>query len=473
MSIFPLPQFEADLEAADREAYERLAPPKTMVIRFGTMRLVGEYPYTGDAKPGCGSKIVVRTHRGTELGEMLTSTCPNAGCSKSVSRKEMLEYIENSGGKDYPFYEDGKVLRVATTDDMHAHRRIEESARERLDTARELFKQHNIKAKVIEVEAILGGERTTVFYTSPDRIDFRDLVRDLASAFDSRIQMQQVGARDEARITADYEKCGQHCCCKQFLKVLKPVSMNAAKVQKATLDPLKISGRCGRLMCCLRYEDQTYSELRKNLPHRKSRVGTAEGVGTVVSTQILTQLVRVRLEENSTEIAVPVEELISVDEAIELAANKAKATHEPDPFRGADPEKLAKRTGRRSQKQKDERQKSYNDAAHAQNQDEDQDQASDPEAGAAAPSKKKKRRRRRKKPNQADQRQAGAPGTTAPKPASASPTDTSGNADKSGKANPPSAPGGKKKRRRRRSGRKKGPGPSGEGGSPPPPPSSD
>src|SRR5690606_4697896 len=95
------------------------------------------------------------------------------------------------------------------------------------------------------------------------------------------------------RLVADYEKCGQHCCCKNFLKVLKPVSMRSAKVQKATLDPTKISGRCGRLMCCLRYEDETYEDLRKRLPHRKTVVETEDGIGEVSDTQILTQLVLV------------------------------------------------------------------------------------------------------------------------------------------------------------------------------------
>jgi uncharacterized membrane protein YgcG len=114
---------------------------------------------------------------------------------------------------------------------------------------------------------------------------------------------------------ADYEKCGQHCCCRQFLKVLKPVSIKSAKVQKATLDPLKISGRCGRLMCCLRYEDETYDELVKRLPKLKKRVGTRQGAGLVIDRQILTQLVLVRLEHNGTEIAVPVEEIIPPEEA--------------------------------------------------------------------------------------------------------------------------------------------------------------
>jgi len=137
--------------------------------------------------------------------------------------------------------------------------------------------------------------------------------------------MRQVGARDEARLVADYEKCGQHCCCKNFLKVLKPVSMRSAKVQKATLDPLKISGRCGRLMCCLRYEDQTYKELKSNLPHRKTRVGTELGPGIVIDSKILTQLVLVKLEHNNEEIAIPLEELMDPDTCPSPAELEAKA----------------------------------------------------------------------------------------------------------------------------------------------------
>src|SRR4029077_13430593 len=125
----------------------------------------------------------------------------------------------------------------------------------------------------------------------------------------TRIEMHQVGARDEARLTADYEKCGQHCCCKQFLKVLTPISMRSAKIQKATLDPTKISGRCGRLMCCLRYEDETYESLRKKLPNRQSRAITEEGPGTVIDTQILTQLVLIRLDNAPAPVAFPLENI--------------------------------------------------------------------------------------------------------------------------------------------------------------------
>ena len=162
--------------------------------------------------------------------------------------------------------------------------------------------------------------------------ELRDIVRELGHAFGVRVEPRMVGARDEARLVADYEKCGQYCCCKNFLKVLKPISMKSAKVQKATLDPLKISGRCGRLMCCLRYEDSTYEDLKKNLPRKKSRVGTPEGDGIVMDTQILTQLALVLLDEpgpdgKMREVAIPVENL-------EPPKNAVAPVRPPMPERG-------------------------------------------------------------------------------------------------------------------------------------------
>ena len=317
MPILPLPQFEADLaqlEEEDRKVYEALKAPKTLVVRFGCMKLVGEFPSDGSIKPGCGSKLVCRTHRGTEVCEMLTSTCPNSGCSKSVSRKEMLGYIENSGGRDYPFFTEGRVLRLATPEDLDRQNAIEQSKHELTMNGRRRVEELGLRMKMVDAEPLLGGERVTFYYSSEERVDFRELIRLLSNDVHTRVELRQVGARDEARLTADYEKCGQYCCCKNFLKVLKPISMKSAKVQKATLDPLKISGRCGRLMCCLRYEDQTYEDLKKNLPRKKSRVGTPEGDGMVIDGQILTQLVLVRLDGldkdgKFRDVAVPVENL--------------------------------------------------------------------------------------------------------------------------------------------------------------------
>lgn len=342
MPIYPLPQFEADLEA-DRRAYEALKPPRSVVVRFGRMRMIGEFPYDGNAKPGCGSKLVVRTYRGTELGEMLTSTCPNSGCSKSVSRQEMLRYIENSGGRDYPFTTEGRVLRVATKEDLDRQAALEQDANRIRAEARRIVESMGLPMKIVEAEPILGGERLTLYYMSEERVDFRELVRVLGQEFRTRIDLRQVGARDEARLVADYERCGQYCCCKNFLKVLKPVSMRSAKVQKATLDPLKISGRCGRLMCCLRYEDQTYEELRKRLPRKKTRVGTPEGDGIVLDGQILTQLVLVQLEAEDRQIAVAVEELTEPKGPAAAKAPVAKTPIAKAPAPSGEPGRGARR----------------------------------------------------------------------------------------------------------------------------------
>jgi len=309
-SIVPLPVMLEDEE--DRRIYENLEPPSTIVVRYGREGRIAELPYGGDAKPGCGSKLVIETARGAEIGEMLTTTCANSGCGKSVSRRQMLEYIERSGGRDYPFTDQGKVLRVATREDMEAQARLEEEGPAVKRRVQEVADGYGLQMRVVEVERLLGGERMIVHYTAEGYVDFRELVRALGREFKRRVQMRQVNEREEARLAADYNVCGQHCCCKQFLKVLKPVSMGMARRQKGSVDPQKISGRCGRLMCCLRYEDQTYAELRRNLPDRRKRVQTPEGEGEVVSTQVLTQLVLVELDEGTGEQArqaFPVEEI--------------------------------------------------------------------------------------------------------------------------------------------------------------------
>ncbi|MHC4123731.1 MAG: regulatory iron-sulfur-containing complex subunit RicT [Planctomycetota bacterium] len=142
--------------------------------------------------------------------------------------------------------------------------------------------------------------------------------------YQTRIEMRQIGSRDEAKLLGDYETCGQQCCCQRFLKTLKPVNMRMAKMQKATLDPSKISGYCGRLKCCLRYEDQTYTELKKRLPKKNSRVKTSQGPGRIVDTQILTQLVMVEYDTGG-KTALPVEEI----EQISPPTSQKKTKEQP------------------------------------------------------------------------------------------------------------------------------------------------
>ncbi len=378
MAIVPLPVFEADADPSRRDALtleeqlDKLEAPETMVVKFGALKLIGEYKQAGGIKAGCGSKLVARTHRGTELVEMLTTTCSNSGCGKSIGRDQMLEYIENSGGKDFPFHTNGRVLRIATTDDMGRNDVLRGRIDEQIREARRLVEEHRLSMKIVDVEPILGEELLTFYYLSEDRVDFRALVGALASKYSTRIEMRQVGARDESRLVADYEKCGQHCCCKSFLKVLSPVSMRTAKQQKQTLDPKKISGRCGRLMCCLRYEDQTYRELKQNLPHRKTRVGTDEGPGIVLEGKILTQLVMVELEHDKRRIAVPIEEL-SDPETCPRPWEEVVVYEKPKPK----PKKNQRHSGKKKQK----------------------DTTDSKDTPAAEGKKKKKRRRRRRNTN--------------------------------------------------------------------------
>jgi cell fate regulator YaaT (PSP1 superfamily) len=378
MSIVPLPVFEEDADPSRRdsltldEQLELIEAPETLVVRFGALKFIGEYKQAGGIKVGCGSKLVARTHRGTEMVDLLTTTCSNSGCAKSIDRSQMLEYIENSGGKNFPFNANGRVLRIATGDDLSRMSELRSRIDEQIKTARNLVEEHRLSMKIVDVEPILGEELLTFYFISEDRVDFRKLVSDLAAKYSTRIEMRQVGSRDESRLVADYERCGQHCCCKNFLKVLSPVSMRAAKQQKQTLDPKKISGRCGRLMCCLRYEDQTYRELKKNLPHKKTRVGTVEGPGIVLEGKILTQLVLVELEHDQRRIAIPLEEL-----------SDPETCPRPWEIEEVEEEKKPKRRKRNRNRKKKNQSKSENE----ESKQDDTDQ----------PKKKRRRRRRRKR----------------------------------------------------------------------------
>jgi len=463
MPIYPLPVYEADADPHNRDAmtdadvYARLKAPDSLVVKFGSLKWIAEYPYHGDIKPGCGTNLVARTHRGTELVEMLTTTCENAGCSKSITRKEMLEYIDNSGGRDFPFYTDGQVLRVATVEDLNRMSALTGRKREWTREVKNAVAERMLDMKVVEIEPILGEETLTVYFMAEERVDFRELVRYLAGVFKTRIEMRQVGARDEARLVADYERCGQHCCCKNFLKVLKPVSMRAAKMQKATLDPLKISGRCGRLMCCLRYEDQSYRDLKKNLPHRRSRVGTRYGPGIVIDGKILVQLVLVRLEHNDEEVAVPVEELLNPDECPQPAnmtpeelqrfeMQLARADAGDDPFRGLDDDEVESRAGESKpqerrpggRSQRSSRQDAYRERSKCEEAKQDAPppgDAGDEPGEARPPSQRGRNRGRGRKPGgprtppqqQQQQPQQGGPAAgdqTPPSPSSQSSPDS-------------------------------------------------
>ena len=285
-------------------------PGRSVVVRYGVMRNLGLSSHDLEAPLPPGARVVVRTDRGVELGQVVANVESQGGFGAIIP--EALEEFIRCNGPDYPFTRDGRVLRPANSQDLIDYRHLENSAREEAGYCRQEIRELNLPMKLVTVEHLLGGERIVFYFSAESRVDFRELVRRLAWQYRTRIEMRQVGARDEARLVGDLERCGRPCCCQRFLKDLKPVSMRMAKTQKATLDPSKISGRCGRLMCCLRYEDQGYEELRKKLPRKNTYVRTASATGRVVDMQILTQLVRLGLSDN-TQVVVANEEIVERD----------------------------------------------------------------------------------------------------------------------------------------------------------------
>jgi cell fate regulator YaaT (PSP1 superfamily) len=225
-----------------------------------------------------GEECVLRSPRGLEAGVVLSpprtvEAHPSSACSLA-----------------------GEIVRRLTEEDRAARRRAETLGHAReARLCRERAAEHGLAMAIAGVERLLDGEKLVVYFLAEGRMDYRTLVRDLADALGCRIEMRQIGPRDEARLLGEYGPCGRRLCCKAWLPELRPISMRMAKRQKATLDPQKIAGRCGRLLCCLRYEDEVYVEFQSSLPRRGEKVETPRGPGDVVEQEILRRRVVVRL----------------------------------------------------------------------------------------------------------------------------------------------------------------------------------
>lgn len=267
---------------------------KKMLVSYGRIGTLGWFEHQEAHISKLATHVVIKTKRGLELGKIVGTQNYRAGQFK-CSRKQVEQYYCNRT-KDYPLGDGGRFVRFATQQDLSEQRHLEKNAIGEAKTCQRITEELGLKMKIVEAEHLFGGERIIFYFTSENRVDFRELVRRLAKEYQTRIELRQIGSRDEARLISDYESCGQQCCCSRFLKILEPVNMRMAKIQKATLDPSKISGHCGRLKCCLRYEDENYLELKRKLPHRSTPVQTPKGPGKVVDTQILTQLVVVQSE---------------------------------------------------------------------------------------------------------------------------------------------------------------------------------
>ena len=191
------------------------------------------------------------------------------------------------------------VIRVATEDDLRVEEINKKREKEAFDICQEKISQHELDMKLVDVECNFEGNKITFFFTSDGRVDFRELVKDLAGIFRSRIELRQIGVRDEAKMIGGIGICGRPYCCHQFLEDFQPVSTKMAKVQSLSLNPTKISGSCGRLMCCLRYEQEAYEDLLKKVPKQGAFVQTKDGYGTAVQVNLLRQTVKVKLDNES------------------------------------------------------------------------------------------------------------------------------------------------------------------------------
>ena len=248
------------------------------IVRHGAMRTLGAFEAPKNLEYQRGVRVILRTDRGLEAGDILCE-----------ATEEAIEKLRDPT--------EGQILRAMTHDDARELTRMHEQEQNEFQVCLRCIAELGLEMQLIDVEHIFGGERIIVYYLADGRIDFRELVRMLAGEFQTRIEMRQIGVRDEAKLMADYGDCGNPVCCNSHLASMAPVSMKMAKLQKATLDPTKISGRCGRLKCCLRYEYQTYEKMQAELPPIGSRVLTPDGRARVVAHEILAAQVLVETEE--------------------------------------------------------------------------------------------------------------------------------------------------------------------------------
>lgn len=266
------------------------------IVRYGAMRFLGVFTATDGNQYRRGAKVIVRTDRGLEAGAVL--------CEGS---EDALQRIKDPA--------EGQILRQMTPEDALELAQIREQAERELEVCQQFVEKLQLRMQLVDIEHIFGGERIVIYYLAENRVDFRELVRMLASEFQTRIEMRQIGVRDEAKLLADYGDCGKPVCCNSHLVQMPPVSMKMAKLQKATLDPTKISGRCGRLKCCLRYEYETYERAQKELPPLGSSIMTPEGPAKVIGHEVLTgQLLAVAQDRRRI--------LVHVDEASPLPSDK-------------------------------------------------------------------------------------------------------------------------------------------------------
>lgn len=222
-----------------------------------------------------GTAVIVETVQGVELGVVAIGT-------KEIPDEQIPQPLK-------------EIIRIATPQDLEQDKTNRQKEKETFAEAEKKIQQHGLDMKLVRVEYTFDRAKITFYFTSDGRVDFRELVKDLAATYKTRIELRQIGARDEAKLLGGLGPCGQPCCCNTFLHDFQPVSIKMAKEQGLALNPTKISGLCGRLMCCLKYEQHHYEQTRKIMPRINATVQTPDGQGTVFELNMLRETVKVKL----------------------------------------------------------------------------------------------------------------------------------------------------------------------------------
>ena len=234
-----------------------------------------------------GDFVIVETARGIEFGEVVVGP-------KEVSETDIVAPLK-------------KVIRVVTEEDKIRHQDNQQKEKEALEICIDKIKEHALEMKLIDVEYTFDNNKVIFYFTADGRVDFRELVKDLAAIFKTRIELRQIGVRDEAKMIGGIGPCGKALCCSSWLGDFEPVSIKMAKDQSLSLNPAKISGICGRLFCCLKYEHNLYQQIIDKIPGIGAIVQTIDGEGTVIESNVLSEQVKVKMkikQENAEEVRV-------------------------------------------------------------------------------------------------------------------------------------------------------------------------
>ena len=331
-----------------------------------------------------GDHVIMDTARGAEYG-----VC--TGGNHTVSPKEVVAPLR-------------KILRRATAQDERIVEENRAKEKKAYDVCMQKIAEHGLDMQLVSAEVAFDGSKILFYFTADERVDFRELVKNLASVFHTRIELRQIGVRDKAKMVGGLGICGRPFCCASFLEDFQPVSIKMAKTQNLSLNPTKISGTCGRLMCCLKYEQDAYEDLIRTSPKMESFVDTPEGRGTVVEIDLLRQRVKVRMEDAPETISV----FKNADIAV-LRSGKAKKNDPPIP---ADLAPISG-SGKRVRKPKEEEEKlllepirfRYSTEQVVEEVEETVTEAAAPETEEAKPSRSRRRRKPHSSPKEGKEEQ--------------------------------------------------------------------